>query len=197
MPLIYLLRLPSGFFCVTIYLNMKPQVLSSEIVHENPWYKIRHDKLVWTNGKAGEYFVVECPPVVVIMCEQDKKFLTVNLYRYPIDRNSIEFPTGGTKKNETPIEGAKRELKEETGYQASEWKEIGLFTSFNGMAHTEIHVFIASGLTRGECVLDDAESDMTHIWMPVDEWRAKIRTGEIIDSESLAAWAMYQEKKSK
>ncbi|MFH1838965.1 MAG: hypothetical protein ABH820_01580 [Patescibacteria group bacterium] len=53
---------------------MKPKILSSKIVHKNPWYQIRHDKLEWQNGTPGEYFVIKGIVSCLIIAEKNGKF---------------------------------------------------------------------------------------------------------------------------
>ena len=68
------------------------------------------------------------------------------MHRYPIDRESIEVPAGGSD-GEEPLVAAQRELLEETGRRAATWKRLGEFDSLNGIADARADVFLAHGLT--------------------------------------------------
>jgi len=171
---------------------MKPKILSSEIAHQNPWYHVRHDKLEWPDGHRGEYFVVEGWSGCAIVAVKDGRILTVQQHRYTIDRISIELPMGRVNPEETPEQGARREIEEETGCQASEIKLLAKTFVGNGYSNVPLYVFSADGFTSCGQRLDHEEQGMTAHWMPLEEWRQKIRSGEITDNGSLAAWALYQ-----
>ena len=171
---------------------MKPRILSSDIAHTNPWYRIRHDVLEWVNKKRGEYFVVEDNPHCVLVVEREEKLLMIRQFRHTVQVDSLEFPAGGCDDGESPEEAAKRELLEETGYKADSWKEIGRYFSANGIGCLPGHVFIAEQLTDTKTQhLDDAETGLQCFWMPVTEIAQRILDGEITDSDTLSSWAMY------
>jgi 8-oxo-dGDP phosphatase len=174
--------------------HMKPTVHSSQIVHENPWYRVRHDVLTWPNGQPGNYFVTELPDCCSIIAIHEEKVLTVTLHRHAIDQISIELPMGGLLKDETPEQGAHRELREETGYQANIIEHLGYLYQANGVLRDKLHVFLAKNLNPGQTELEDAEQGMTTNWIPIEEWRALIAAGHITDGDSLASWALYEAK---
>lgn len=169
-------------------------VRSSSIVHKNPWYFIRRDEVVFPNGKPGEYFVAEFPGSAFVICIDNGKILTTKQYRHPTKTESLEFPGGGLKNND-PLETAKAELIEETGYTADTWTKLGVLSVMNGVCNMQLHVFAAEQVHRGEARLEASEEGMTTHWIPIDEWRMMIRNGKITDSESIAAWSMYREWK--
>jgi ADP-ribose pyrophosphatase len=90
----------------------KPVVHKTEIVHQNPWSLVRHHSLTWPNGKPGDYYVLELPDACCIIAIQNNQLMTVTQYRLPIDKISTEMPMGRIEKNETPEQGAARELDE-------------------------------------------------------------------------------------
>ncbi|MHB8831419.1 MAG: NUDIX domain-containing protein [Patescibacteria group bacterium] len=171
---------------------MKPRILSSEIAHQNPWYHVRHDKLEWPDGHCGEYFVTEGWSGCAIVAVNEGRLLTVSQYRYTVDKISIEMPMGRINPDETPEQGARREFEEETGCQASNMKLLAKTFVGNGYSHVPLYIFLATGFTLCQQQLDHEEQGMTAYWMPLEEWRQKIRSGEITDNETLGAWAVYQ-----
>ena len=175
---------------------MKPIVHSSEIVHENPWYRIRRDDLTWPNGKPGQYFVCEVPPGAAVICEQDGKLLTIKQYRHPIGQDSIEFPVGRTD-DQDPETAARRELHEETGYEVESLIPIGKTDNLSGLASAVIHLFVGTNPRQaGSQELDDSESDMTVQWIPIPDWKRMIANGEITNAYALSAWAIYEQWKA-
>lgn len=173
---------------------MKPTINSSSYIHENPWYKIRKDELTWPNGKPGQFFVAEFPGSTCIICIHNGSVLTVTQHRHTIDRTSIELPMGGRRKDEEPIDCARRELREEAGIVADSWKSLGSYFSLNGATNMEMHVFLAQDISEIENELDDGEIGLVAKWMPITDWNKMIQEGSMIDGESLAAWMLYVSK---
>jgi ADP-ribose pyrophosphatase len=169
----------------------KPVVHKTEIVHQNPWSLVRHHSLTWPNGKPGDYYVLELPDACCIIAIQNNQLMTVTQYRLPIDKISTEMPMGRIEKNETPEQGAARELEEETGLKPKNLKKIGLIHPANGAIKLNMHVFLCTEFEKSVQKLDDGEQGLEGHWMPLSEWNEKIKTNQIQDSDSLSAWALY------
>ncbi len=180
--------------CQTV--SMKPTVNASEIVHQNPWYQVRHDTLTWPNGNPGHYYVVDFPECIVAIAEDAGRLLTVNFYRHPIGQYSHELPMGRIEPGESPEQAAFRELHEEGGIKANKMTKIGEMFIASGVMNNKMHVFVASELTPVAQDLDDGEQGMKAEWTTLADWTSKIRSGHINDCDSLAAWAIYQEWKN-
>lgn len=124
---------------------MKPnnrvfKVLSKTVKYENPWMKVIEYETE-TDGQKGIYGVIERSDTAIIIAESaDKKILFVNQYRYPIRENSWELPMGGLDEDETPAEGAIRELEEEVGCRVA-LEEIGAFYPAPGLTPQKAYVF--------------------------------------------------------
>lgn len=169
-----------------------PTVHSSEIVHQNPWYRVRHDRLTWPNGKRGEYFITEFSGAACVICVRDGAILVVKQYRHTIERETIELPMGGMR-GDDPLQTAQDELREETGYTASQWKKIGFMYVLKGACRMPFHIYTAEGLEAGPTKLDESEDGLKTEWLPIQAWRTLIREGRIEDAESLASWSIYRE----
>lgn len=173
---------------------MKPAITSSKIVHQNPWYKIRRDELIWPNGKHGEYFVVEYPPSVIVIAIERERILVIEQYRHTVGHTSIEFVAGHGEPDEEPTATAKRELEEEGGYMADQIERLGAFDGLNGSSNLVFNVFLATGLQKTKQRLEDSEFGLEFKWISLREWRDMIHTGKVQDGPTLAAWAMYSER---
>ena len=164
--------------------------LSEEVLHENPWWKYKHDTYEQPNGKPGDYFYGETNGVVMIVpvLEDGRLVLTLQ-HRYLSDKQSIEFPAGGIKDGMTPAEAAKLELLEETGCVPKEMIKMGEFEPANGFVKDTCHVYLAHVATQGEQHLDDSE-EIELMYRRPEEIDGMIRKNEIWDGESMASWSL-------
>jgi len=122
------------------------QTISSETIFENPWIKLVKDEVITPTGKPGSYTILEAKPFVIVVAIQGDQVLMIDQHRYPINRTTLEFPAGGIDSAETPLDAAKRELKEETGYEASNWEGVGQFYEIVSISRQPGHLFIARDL---------------------------------------------------
>lgn len=175
---------------------MKRDVLSTEIVHQNPWFRVSLNKLQLDDQPANDYYVVECRPYCLVIAEQDGNLLLVEQYRFPSDETTIEFPMGAAEIGEGLAESAAREFREETGHTAATLLPIGRISQANGHCRMDGHIFVAHGIRKdGEQQLDESEAGLRAFWMPALKWISAIADGKITDGKSLAAWALFTEWK--
>jgi 8-oxo-dGTP pyrophosphatase MutT (NUDIX family) len=161
---------------------------SRQIAYENPWITVWHDEVSRPDGGPGIYGVVHFANLaagVVALDDQDRIVL-VGQHRYTLDAYSWEIPEGGVPDGETALEGARRELREETGVVATTWSELGRVDLSNSISDERAVLFLATGLTHG-----DAEPDPTEAleirWVPFDEALAMTLDGRITDAMSVVA----------
>ena len=127
------------------------RTLSSERVYENPWIRIREDRVMRPDGEPGIYGVVHYKNVAVgVLPVEDGHTYLVGQYRYPLEQYSWEIPEGGCPEGEEPLDAARRELKEETGFEAGNWRLIGEAHLSNSVADEYAVWFLATDLTSGE-----------------------------------------------
>lgn len=170
---------------------MRPQVTASEIVHENPWYRIRHDTLQYSD-RTGHYYVAETPKTALVIALRGEEVLMVTQYRYTMDKESLEFPSGTIKPGETLEDAAKRELQEETGFTANHLRFEGSFYSLNGFANNHVHVFVTDELGQaGVAELDPEEQGLHAKWIKITDLRTLIKDQRIQDGETMAAWMLH------
>lgn len=102
--------------------DLKWKVLSSEYVFADRWFKARADRCEFPDGRIIEpYYVVELPDWCnMIVVTKEERIILVRQYRYPVDQTTYELPGGIIEKNEQPLEAAKREMEEETGYTSDD-----------------------------------------------------------------------------
>lgn len=163
----------------------------SSVVYGNPWIEVREDRVTGPGGD-GIYGVVTMrnAAVFVVAVDDEDRVCLVTLERYTTGP-SIEVPAGGSD-GEDPLVAARRELLEETGFEAAEWTALGTMNALNGIADAPEHVFLATGL-RAATAADarsQAEEGIDSIsWVPFSDVLAMIADGRITDGETIAAIA--------
>ena len=144
----------------------KWKVLSSEYLIRKPWLTARCDSLELPDGRImPEYYVLEYPDWVnVIAITKDGKFVMERQYRHALGVTAYELPCGVMEKGETPLEAAKRELLEETGYGGGEWRELMTISPNPGAMNNLTHCFVAEGVEKiGGQSLDEHECLTVHL----------------------------------
>jgi 8-oxo-dGDP phosphatase len=164
------------------------QTRGTRTVYENNWISVREDDVTGPRGD-GIYGVVEMrhPAVFIIAVDDRDRVCLVSLERYTVGR-SLEVPAGGSD-GEDPLEAARRELREEAGVEASDWRHLGDMNALNGIAVAPEHVYLARDLRpvadAGDAQQEEGIDDVR--WVPFAEAIAMIADGRITDGESVAA----------
>src|SRR5215470_495047 len=136
----------------------KPQVLNSQIVYEGKVFGIRRDELIEPTGVRTTREMITHPgSVVVLPVLGDGRVLLIQQYRYAARQFLWELVAGRMDGGETPIEGAARELKEETGYTAKKLKVFLEFFPTPGFLEEKMYLLLAEGLTPGKATPEDDE----------------------------------------
>lgn len=126
----------------------KWKVLESEHLFRRPWLTVRRDKVQLPSGAIHpEYYVLEYPDWInVIAITTDGQFVMVEQYRHGLGEVATELCAGVIEANETPEEGARRELMEETGFGGGKWREFMTISMNPGSANNLTHCFLAEGV---------------------------------------------------
>lgn len=126
----------------------KWKILKSEYLFERPWLTVRKDVVQIPNGQINdEFYVLEYPDWVnVIAITKDGQFVMERQYRHGLGKTCYEIPAGVVEKGETPLDAARRELMEETGYGAGEWREIMTVSGNTSTTNNLTHCFVAANV---------------------------------------------------
>jgi ADP-ribose pyrophosphatase len=107
--------------------------------------------------RDGKDVVVHGPAVAVVAVDREGAVTLVRQERVPAGGKLLELPAGGVEDGESPLETAKRELREETGLHGGEWVEAATFYSTPGYCDERVHLFLATGLEQGEAQPEGSE----------------------------------------
>jgi 8-oxo-dGTP pyrophosphatase MutT (NUDIX family) len=161
---------------------------SRRTAYENAWMTVWHDDVTRPDGQPGIYGVVHFRNLavgVVALDDQDQVVL-VGQYRYTLDAWSWEIPEGGVPPGEDPLEGARRELREETGLEAATWHELARVHLSNSVSDEAGILYLATGLTQGVASPEGTEAlELGRV--PFAEALAMTLDGRITDALSVVA----------
>ena len=165
---------------------------SRRIAYENPWVTVWHDEVTRPDGSPGIYGVVHFANLAagVLVLDENDRVLLVGQHRYPLDEYAWEIPEGGVPSGETAIEGARRELREETGVEATEWRELARVHLSNSVSDEVAVLFVATGLTHG-IATPDATEDLEVQWLPFEAVLEMTLDGRISDAMTVIAVERY------
>ncbi|MBR5908391.1 MAG: NUDIX hydrolase, partial [Schwartzia sp.] len=181
-----------------MYEDLIEKKISGESVFDGKLLHVRRDTVLLPNGHETVREWVKHPGAsAVLPVLEDDSVILVRQYRYPVGRVTLEIPAGKLDvPGEDPLECAKRELKEETGYAAKTYEKIFTLATTVGFSDEWIHIYLAEGLTAGEDCKDEDEFINT-VRMPLDEAVKKIYDNTIVDGKTVTALLMYAARKEK
>jgi len=164
------------------------KTLSSREVYQNPWMRLREDIAEMPNGKTTLYGVIECNDCVAVLpFVDDNHVVLVRQYRYIFAENQRwEVPSGGVKAGETTEAAARRELREEVGYDAQELQYVSTYFPSKSIMREIGHLFIGHHLTQVEAVADETEF-LEVATFPFEQVLQMVIESEIRDSMSVIA----------
>lgn len=165
--------------------HLKETQLDSKNVYDGHFLKIQSDTVHLPDGKTATREYIKHPGAVVILpLFDDGAILLERQFRYPLNRVFIEFPAGKIDPGEDPLECAKRELREETGYTASRWDFV--CTIHNAIAYSDEHleIYLARDLQAGESALDDGEF-LDTFKAPVADMLEWVKEGKVTDVKTV------------
>jgi ADP-ribose pyrophosphatase len=157
--------------------------LSSRLVYENPWTRVREDIARMPNGKTTVYGVIEVGNCVgVLPFLDDDHVVMVRQYRYVFGENHRwEMPTGGVGLGETLEDAARREMREEVGYDAKVLQPVSTYYTSKSIMYEIGHLFIGRDLSKVQGVPDETEFLEVAI-LPFEQVLRMVIESEIRDS---------------
>lgn len=156
---------------------------SRRVAYENPWITVWHDDVTRPDGSPGIYGVVHFTNLAagVVVLDDDDRVLLVGQHRYTLDAYSWELPEGGVPPGESALDGARRELREETGVEADDWRELARFDLSNSVSDETGVVFAARATSHGAAAPEPSE-ELAVRWVAFSEALAMTMDGRITDA---------------
>ena len=164
------------------------RILDSSARYDNAWITVTHHDVLKPNGEPGIYGTVHFKNLAIgiIVLDEEMNTWLVGQYRFPLGRYTWEIPEGGGDLAVDPLLSAQRELKEEAGIEAREWRLIQRMELSNSVTDELAFLFLATGLSYGDAAPEETEL-LTQRRMPFGEAYAMVQDGRITDSLSVAA----------
>jgi ADP-ribose pyrophosphatase len=166
-------------------LSLEETCLNSKLAYDGIFLKVHKDTVLLPDGVSGSReYIVHPGAVMIIPLLASGEIILERQFRYPLKRVFIEFPAGKIDKGEHPLVTAQRELKEETGYTAQSWTELGII--HNAIAYSDEHIdlFLAQQLELGQRQLDPGEFIELFKTTP-QQLLAWIEEGEVTDVKTV------------
>ena len=154
-------------------------------------FSFQINRIILPNGHEGDYGSIIHPgAALAVPITKEGNIIILRQYRFAVSRYLLEFPAGTLEKGETPLNSIKREIKEETGYQANKWDELGVLVPAPGYADEEIYLFLARELTKLDSVPEgDLDEDIEVLIKEPNELDKLIASGrETLDAKTVTAW---------
>ena len=165
---------------------MPAKLNRSEKLYEGRVFRLIRENITLENGVTVDMDLVRHPGAAAIVpLSEDHSVVLIRQYRHAVGRFIWEIPAGTLNPHEKPLECARRELAEEAGYTAGEWRKLGEITPVPGYSDERIHIFMATRLVPSVQNLDRDEVLDVHE-MEFEEAMEMIHKGQIQDAKTLS-----------
>ena len=174
--------------------DLRETVIGSEILHHGRLGNFRIDTVRFSDGRTSTREILGHPGAVAIVAiDPDGSVLLVRQWRTAAARAMVEIPAGTLDRIdpagtiEDPELAAPRELEEETGYRAANWRKLATFWTAPGFASELMHLYLATDLrpAHGDRLGPDEDERLELIRLPFAEALDAVDRGEICDAKSI------------
>jgi uncharacterized protein len=160
---------------------------ASHLVTGSPWRAVLEDRLSGDVGRSASYTYLAVPRAVfVVPVTNEGKVVLVRQYRHPVRDWTLEVPAGSVEDGEQPLEAAARELLEEVGGRAREWRHLTTFYSSSAHLSLRSDAFLATDVALETPQPGEGE-DLVVVHMPIDDALARARAGDFVEGQTALA----------
>ena len=174
-------------------MDKKEKTITSEQIYKGQVVSLKKDKVLCPNGEESVREIITHRGGVGILIKVDDKFIIEKQFRYALGKEIYELPAGKLEADEEPLEAAKRECLEETGYKPLEMIHLGDMSPTCGYSTEIIHFYYCSKSVKAERHLDSDEF-IDIMYMSLEEIEKMIKEDQIVDSKILAVLTLYKNK---
>lgn len=161
--------------------------ISSRELLRNPWFRVREDQVEKAGGWRGVHYVVELKAgSSVLAVDASDRACLIREFKYAVGQESLEVVSGGIEAGESALDAARRELREEAGFTAARWSDLGVVNPFTSVIQSPNHLFLARDLAPAERAPDDGEH-VEVVWMPLTKAIEAVMSGAITHAGSCLA----------
>ena len=170
--------------------NEPSEVIKKRLFYQGRKFNFEVSQRRLPNGAEGEWECINHPGgALAVPITNEGKLVLVNQYRFAVKGRLLEFPAGTVEISEDPAETIKRELEEETGYRANQWRSLGKFALAPGYSDEFIYAFLAQDLEKLEKPpAQDEDEDIEVVLMSFEEFEQAIIEGKPIDAKSITSY---------
>jgi ADP-ribose pyrophosphatase len=174
---------------------MSITVNHKQIAYAGRAFRVYSENITLPTGVTTELDVIRHPGAAAIVPMTDPETVVlIRQYRHAVGEHIWEIPAGTLEAGEAPLDCARRELTEETGFSADAFEKIGEIVPVPGYSDERIHLYVASGLSSGNQNLDEGEWLEVHR-VPFPEALKMIRAGEIQDGKTITGLLLAAQRK--
>lgn len=169
-----------------------PQLLKQCLSYKGRKFDFEVNRLRLPNNAEGDWECVRHPGgALAVPITPDGKLVLTRQYRFTVQGRLLEFPAGTVEPGEDPAATIERELQEEVGYRANQWKKLGEFFLAPGYSDEVIYAFLATDLELLENPpKQDDDEDIETVLMTPEEFEKAIHEGALIDAKSLSSFVL-------